>query len=70
LEIQNFIEIGTIVAPQGLQGELKITTDSDFPERFETPGNRWLQIQPQQQPQPIELLKGKQIPVKMFLLLN
>jgi len=70
LEIQNFIEIGTIVAPQGLQGELKITTDSDFPERFETPGNRWLQIQPQQQPQPIELLKGKQIPGKNVFIIK
>ncbi|NCO75188.1 MAG: ribosome maturation factor RimM [Cyanobacteria bacterium] len=70
MEIQNFIEIGTIVAPQGLQGELKITTDSDFPERFETPGNRWLQIQPQQQPQPIELLKGKQIPGKNVFIIK
>ncbi|WP_373479008.1 ribosome maturation factor RimM [Geminocystis sp.] len=70
MEIQNFIEIGTIVAPQGLQGELKITTDSDFPERFEIPGNRWLQIQPQQQPQPVELLKGKQIPGKNVFIIK
>jgi 16S rRNA processing protein RimM len=31
-----WLEIGTIVAPQGLKGELRVYPNSDFPERFET----------------------------------
>lgn len=61
---QDWIEIGTIVSPQGLKGELKVKTDSDFPERFEQPGQRWLQLNENSQPQPIELLKGYPIPGK------
>ncbi|BAQ59710.1 16S rRNA processing protein RimM [Geminocystis sp. NIES-3708] len=70
MEIQDLIEIGTIVAPQGLQGELKVKTDSDFPERFEKSGNRWLQIQPHQSPQPVELIRGKQIPGKNIFIIK
>lgn len=61
---EELIIIGTIAAPQGLQGELRVKTDSDFPERFEQPGLRWLQVNSQQSPQPIELLTGRQIPGK------
>ena len=39
---EEWIEIGTIVAPQGLHGELRVYPDSDFPERFLVPGTRWL----------------------------
>lgn len=70
MEIQDLIEIGTIVAPQGLQGELKVKTDSDFPERFEQSGNRWLQIQPHHSPQPVELVRGKQIPNKNIFIIK
>jgi len=34
---------GTITAPQGLDGEVRVYSNSDFPERFEQPGQRWLQ---------------------------
>lgn len=64
MEIQDLIHIGTIVAPQGLQGELRVTTESDFPERFKTPGIRWITTPCQTNPQPVELLKGRQIPGK------
>lgn len=37
------IEVGTITSPQGLKGELRVYSDSDFPERFTKPGTRWLQ---------------------------
>jgi 16S rRNA processing protein RimM len=36
------MEIGKIVGVQGLQGEVRLYPDSDFPERFLTPGERWL----------------------------
>lgn len=57
-----WLEIGTIVAPQGLQGELRVLASSDFPDRFEKPGKRWLQAPDAGIPQAIELLNGRYIP--------
>ena len=59
--INNWLEIGTIVAPRGLKGELKVLSSTDFPERFENPGKRWLQASNQSDPQPIELISGKAV---------
>jgi len=55
----NWIEIGTIVAPQGLRGEMRVYPDSDFPERFEVPGKRWLLRAGETEPQLVELLRGR-----------
>ncbi|MBD2411713.1 ribosome maturation factor RimM [Nostoc calcicola FACHB-389] len=57
----DWLEIGKIVAPQGLAGELRVYPDSDFPERFEVPGKRWLLRPGETEPQPIELLAGRYI---------
>ncbi|MDZ8263006.1 ribosome maturation factor RimM [Nostoc sp. ChiQUE01b] len=57
----NWLEIGKIVAPQGLSGELRVYPVSDFPERFEVPGKRWLLRPGDMEPQPIELLTGRYI---------
>ena len=62
--VESWLEIGTIVSPQGLKGELKVMSSTDFPERFEQPGQRWLQSPHQSSPQPVELLKGRQVPGK------
>lgn len=56
---ERFLEIGKIVAAQGLKGELRVYSNSDFPERFLQPGQRWLLRPGQPQPQPIQLLKGR-----------
>ncbi|KAF3891268.1 ribosome maturation factor RimM [Tolypothrix bouteillei VB521301] len=56
-----WIEIGTIVAAQGLHGEVRVLSNSDFPERFEVPGKRWLWCPAQMEPQPIELLAGRNV---------
>ena len=64
MQPEDLIEIGTIVAPQGLKGEVRVKTNSDFPERFEQPGVRWLQVQSHQSPIEIELVRGKQLPGK------
>jgi 16S rRNA processing protein RimM len=60
-QLEDLIEIGTIVAPQGLKGEVRVYPTSDFPERFEDPGLRWLQYPSQPNPQPIRLLKGRKV---------
>ncbi|MEH2067164.1 MAG: ribosome maturation factor RimM [Nostoc sp.] len=57
----DWLEIGKIVAPQGLSGEVRVYPDSDFPERFEVPGKRWLLRPGDTEPQPIELLAGRYI---------
>lgn len=53
-----WLEIGKIVAPQGLKGEVRVYPNSDFPERFETPGRRWLLCPRVAEPQAVELLRG------------
>ncbi|HEY9635896.1 MAG TPA: ribosome maturation factor RimM [Coleofasciculaceae cyanobacterium] len=60
----DWLEIGTIVAPQGLKGELRVYPNSDFPERFEEPGQRFLKRSGETEPQPVELLRGRFVPGK------
>ncbi|HEY9668727.1 MAG TPA: ribosome maturation factor RimM [Coleofasciculaceae cyanobacterium] len=60
----DWLEIGTIVSPQGLRGELRVNPNSDFPERFEEPGQRFLQRPGDTRPQSVELLSGRYIPGK------
>ncbi|NET79842.1 MULTISPECIES: ribosome maturation factor RimM [Okeania] len=62
--MSEWIEIGRIVAPQGLRGELRVYPNSDFPERFLEPGKRWLLQPGQVDPQDIELLGGRYLPGK------
>ena len=56
-----WLQIGKIVAAQGLQGELRVYPDSDFPERFVVPGTRWLLRSQGEEPQSVELLHGRYI---------
>jgi 16S rRNA processing protein RimM len=58
------MEIGLIVAPQGLNGELRVYPHSDFPERFEEPGERWLYSVGLAVPQSVQLQRGYYIPGK------
>lgn len=43
LDRAELLEVGTITSPQGLKGELRVYSESDFPERFTRAGTRWLQ---------------------------
>ena len=56
-----WLEIGTIVAAQGMKGELRVYPDSQFPERFEEPGERWMLRPGETEPQPVKLVKGRYI---------
>ena len=62
--MSEWIEIGKIVAPQGLKGDLRVYPSSDFPERFTEPGKRWLLSPGQLEPRSIELLRGRYLPSK------
>lgn len=57
---EEWLEIGTIIGAHGLNGEVKVFPDSDFPERFTKPGLRWLCIPTRpSNPEKIQLLKGR-----------
>ncbi|MFN5464758.1 MAG: ribosome maturation factor RimM [Cyanobacteriota bacterium] len=57
------LEVGRLVAAQGLQGELRVLPLSDFPERFTAPGPRWLQSR-QGVIQSVDLRAGRLLPGK------
>ena len=46
--------VGLITSPQGINGEIKVKSLSDFEERFTKPGRRWIQ-------------KENEIPIKFEL---
>jgi 16S rRNA processing protein RimM len=61
---ENWLEIGTIVAPQGLEGELRVLSVSDFPERFQKRGIRGIQEPQGGEIREITLLRGRELPGK------
>jgi 16S rRNA processing protein RimM len=56
------MEIGSIVGAQGIKGEVKVYPNTDFPERFEQAGERWLWGDRDTEPRSIQLQKGYEIP--------
>ncbi|MGJ3251521.1 MAG: ribosome maturation factor RimM [Elainellaceae cyanobacterium] len=58
-DLQEWLEIGKIVAPQGLKGELRVYPNSDFPERFLEPGDRWMLVPGTHELQKVELQSGR-----------
>ena len=67
---EKWLEIGTIVAAQGLRGEVRVYPSSDFPERFLEPGTLWLQDPNTGNIQEIELLGGRYLPGKNLYVLR
>ncbi|PZU92859.1 MAG: ribosome maturation factor RimM [Pseudanabaena sp.] len=64
---EDWLIIGKIVSPQGLKGEMRILSYSDFPERFENAGKRWIAPTEKHEPQEIMLLSGREIAGKKNL---
>ncbi len=62
--LENWLEIGQVVSAHGLQGELKVNSTTDFPERFVQIGDRLLVSPDRHQQQVIKLLKGRYLPGK------
>ncbi|MFM7087664.1 MAG: ribosome maturation factor RimM [Vulcanococcus sp.] len=63
------LEVGRLVAAQGLRGEVRLLPMSDFPERFTRPGPRWLRSR-QGEVQAVRLLSGRQLPGKELYVLH
>ena len=64
---EDWLMIGKIVSPQGLKGEVRILSYSDFPERFENVGKRWIAASEKDEPQEIMMLSGREIAGKKNL---
>ena len=60
----SWITVGRIVAAQGLNGEVRVYPESDFPDRFLVAGDRWLRYPDQAEPKLVKLKKGRYIPKK------
>ncbi len=56
--MDNYVVVGKIVGTQGLKGEVRILSYSDFPERFLEPGERWIRPNSRSIAQPIGLVRG------------
>jgi 16S rRNA processing protein RimM len=52
------MEIGSIVGAQGLKGEVRVYPNSDFPERFQEKGERWMWGRGDVEPRSIQLQRG------------
>ncbi|MBU6229689.1 MAG: ribosome maturation factor RimM [Cyanobacteria bacterium REEB459] len=70
MSASHWLEIGRIVAPQGLQGEVRVAPSSDFPERFLEPGQRWLRRPHCSTPEPIQLLQGRLLEGRQIYILR
>lgn len=65
-----WLEIGTIVSAQGLRGEVRVSPQTDFPERFEQPGKRWLLAPDSDTPDPVQLQRGRLLPGKALFVVK
>ena len=61
LDRPELLEVGTITSPQGLKGELRVYSESDFPERFTKAGTRWLQHPDTEVVTQVQLKGGREI---------
>ena len=66
---EDWLAVGTVVAAQGLNGELRVNPASDFPERFTKPGPRWLQRKGVAA-QEITLTSGRQLPGRSLFIVR
>ena len=61
--------VGLITSPQGINGKVKVKSLSDFEERFTKPGKRWLQKE-NEPPREIELTFGFKKPGKELFIIT
>ena len=61
--------VGLITSPQGINGKIKVKSLSDFHERFTKPGKRWIQKE-NETPREFELTSGFKKPGKEFFIIT
>jgi 16S rRNA processing protein RimM len=70
MQDSELLNIGKIVAAHGLKGEVRVYPTSDFPERFEKKGTRWLLRPNQSEPETITLIRGSYMPGKNLYIIK
>ena len=61
IDRSELLEVGKITSPQGLQGEVRVYSESDFPERFTRAGTRWLQHPDTGEITEVRLVRGRSV---------
>ena len=69
LRNQDWLTVGEIVGAQGLKGELRVLSRSEFPERFTKKGDRWIQKE-SEDPRKVQLVNGRQLPGKSIYIVK
>ena len=64
-----WLVVGLITSPHGINGKLKVKSLSDFDERFTKPGKRWLQKE-NTIPEKFELISGFKQPGKESFIIS
>tara|TARA_Y100000589_G_scaffold328374_1_gene372351 strand:+ start:1072 stop:1611 length:540 start_codon:yes stop_codon:yes gene_type:complete len=65
----DWLVVGEITAPHGIDGKLRVKSLSDFEERFLNPGSRWLQKE-KEEPVKFELISGFKKPGKSIYIIT
>ncbi len=66
---EEWLIVGLITSPQGINGKIKVKSLSDFAERFTKPGKRWLQKE-NETPIEMELTAGFKKPGKELFIIT
>ena len=64
-----WLVVGLITSPQGINGKIKVKSLSDFEERFTEPGKRWIQKE-NETPREFELAHGFKKPGKEIFIIT
>ena len=68
--IDNMLEIGVIVGPRGLKGEIKVLSSTDFPERFKISEEHWISSPYQSSLQLVKLVNSRYIAGKNIYIIR
>ena len=69
IDHNEWLIVGLITSPQGINGNIKVKSLSDFEERFTKPGKRWIQKE-HEIPKELELTSGFKKPGKEFFIIT
>ena len=64
-----WLVVGLITSPHGINGKIKVKSFSDFEERFTKPGKRWIQKE-EEIPKELELISGFRQPGKELFIVS
>ena len=68
-KMKDWLVVGEITSPHGINGKLRVKSLSDFEERFTKPGTRWVQKE-KEEPTKLELISGFQKPGKETFIIS